>query len=498
MPSSVQPSRRELLQLTAATGLLGLTPAVLKAQDAPARPARGGAPKNIIFMVADGMSMGALSMSEPFSQLVRSRSLHWGGLLQRPDVVRGYFDTSSLSSLVTDSSAASSAWATGTRVFNAAVNMLPDGTKLRPIGSLAVEHGRRVGLVTTTRITHATPAGFASVEARRDNEDGIAPQYKGTVDVLLGGGLEHFDAKRRKDKRDLLADYAAAGYTLWNTRAQVTGTERPSKVLGLFWDGHLPMSIDHQNDEELQKRVPTLAEMTRTALDILSAAGDGFLLQVEGGRVDHAAHSNDAPAQLWDMLAFDEAIAVALQFAEARGDTLVVITTDHGNANPGLNGTGGEYRESTKAFGRVVPAKTSFELLLPKLGKTASADDAGDLIKEAYGLKLKKEEAQAVYDLAHDHLPAEINRQHRNQVGLLGEILGNYFGIGWTGVSHTQDWVIVSSFGPGAEQFGGLLLNTDAYKRITGFWQIDYVNPHMTLDEAKAFAVAPRAMPDWA
>src|SRR4029434_4694557 len=110
-----------------------------------------------------------------------------------------------------------------------------------------------------------------------------------------------------------------------------------ARVLGLFWSDHLPYTIDRNREPAMQSRVPTLAEMTSSALQNLSHSPDGFLLQVEGGRVDHAAHDNDAASMLHDQLAFDDAIGVALEFAKEHGDTLVIITTDHGTGNPGLS-----------------------------------------------------------------------------------------------------------------------------------------------------------------
>jgi alkaline phosphatase len=124
----------------------------------------------------------------------------------------------------------------------------------------------------------------------------------------------------------------------------VVSGARPQKVLGLFYDSHLPYTIDHIHSDALKRTVPTLAEMTRKALEILGDAPNGFLLQVEGGRVDHAAHANDAASIMWDQLAFDDAVEVVYEFVAKRDDTLMIVTSDHGNANPGLNGMGRRVR----------------------------------------------------------------------------------------------------------------------------------------------------------
>jgi len=137
----------------------------------------GATPRNIVFMVADGMSPSVLPLAEHFSQLVRGKGLLWRALIDRPEAAHGLMDMASLDSVTTDSSAASSSWGSGARIFNGWLNMLPDGTKLTPIAAIARDRGRRVGLVTTTTVTHATPAGFVAAQKTRNDEGDIALQY---------------------------------------------------------------------------------------------------------------------------------------------------------------------------------------------------------------------------------------------------------------------------------------------------------------------------------
>lgn len=495
-------SRRELLELGVLSGL-----AVGGAWASPGETRRGnlrarrGTPKNVIFMVADGMSLGVPSMAEPFSKLVRGNGTHWYNLLQNTDVAHGFFDTRSLSSLVTDSAAASTAWASGTRVFNGAINVLPDNRRLTPLAPLVRDTGRRVGLVTTTRITHATPAGFATVQPNRADEDEIAVQYRGVVDVLMGGGRKHFGPETRGDGRNVVAEFEADRYVHWHARQDVVAANaRPEKVLGLFYDDHLPYTLDHRNQPEIACQVPTLAEMTRAALDMLARPEQGFLLQVEGGRVDHAAHANDAAAMLWDQLAFDDALAVVCEFAAKHNDTLVIVTSDHGNANPGLNGMGTRYGDSPACFERLAGARSSFESFVPRLARsektTAQVQSA---LTAATGIEISTSEADAVRDALVGEVPPELNRQHANVVGVLGQILGNHTGVGWTGVSHTEDLVLLTAFGPGADGFAGLLQNLQAYDRLAELWGIKHRNPRMSYEEAANYlaAVQPAEQPHW-
>jgi alkaline phosphatase len=126
-------------------------------------------PRHIIHMVADGMSMGTLTGGHHFSNLLRQRGLTWIELISRPTTHNGLMDMRSLNSLVTDSAAASSSWGSGTRIINGKLNQMSDGSPLKTIYELFGEAGWKRGLVTTTEITHATPAGFATSVADRGN-----------------------------------------------------------------------------------------------------------------------------------------------------------------------------------------------------------------------------------------------------------------------------------------------------------------------------------------
>ncbi|MFP4146040.1 MAG: alkaline phosphatase [Phycisphaeraceae bacterium] len=459
-------TRRESLKLAA----LGAGSALLlpgragtaAAQAKPPAPEPGGdRPRNIIFLVADGMSAGVLSLAGPFARVVRGEQAGtaWAELMADPAAAHGRVETHSLNSLVTDSAAAASAWGSGHRVANGAINVLPDGTRLTPLSKPVRASGRRMGLVTTTRVTHATPAGFAAVQASRGDEDQIAPQYLGEVDVVMGGGRRWFDAWSKAHGEDLVGRYRDAGYTTWDKRLQVTGPRVPQRVLGLFEGGHLPYAIDRRRDGELERRVPTLAEMTRKAIEVLEPRGDGFFLMVEGGRVDHAAHGNDAGAIMWEQLAFDDAVREALRFAGQRDDTLVVVTTDHGNSNPGLYGYGD--------LERLAGQEASYNAIREQI---RSGGDAAETVRALTGIGIDSAEAALLIETVDEPNRNELNRQHRHFHGTLGQILGNRTGVQWSGTNHTADHVVLTAAGPGAERFAGLQPNTAAFDHVTDLW----------------------------
>ncbi|MGA0854483.1 MAG: alkaline phosphatase, partial [Luteolibacter sp.] len=416
--------------------------------------------RGVVFMISDGMSPGVLSLAEAYSQLTRQRSTEWWKLVNNPSAARGLMDTASANSLVTDSAAASSAWGGGQRVNNGAINVDPSGKEITPIAALLRKKNAAVGLVTTATVTHATPAGFAASIASRNDEQLIAPQYLERVDIVLGGGSGFFDAKKRDDKRDLSDDFKKSGYEVISHRDQLLASKSP-KLLGTFAKGHLPFSIDRAHDAKLAASVPSLVEMTEAALGRFLASDKPFLLQVEGARIDHAAHLNDIGALLGDQLAFDDTLAAVLAMTAKHDDILVVVTSDHGNSNPGLNGMGDGYKESNQHFGRISRCKASHERIFNQWNATpnGNAPSIAALVEKQLGFHLKKSEAEALVSILHKENVVEWNHQLEKPEGLLGQFAGNHTGIGWTGTTHTSDPTLLSAIGPQSSRFSGIIRN---------------------------------------
>jgi alkaline phosphatase len=352
--------------------------------------------------------------------------------------------------------------------------------------------------VTTTTITHATPAGFAAVTPNRDDQNTIATQYLDLVDVALGGGRDHFDSAKRKDRVDLYDRYRQAGYAVCTTRDELRRAGRASKILGCFSHGHMPFSIDQVHRPEDHADVPTLAEMARTALEALGRGDDGFLLQIEGGRVDHAAHANDAAAMLHDQLAFDDAIGEVLAFVKDNPQTLVVITTDHGNANPGLNGMGSRYRDSTACFERIAGITASFATIhgdLVRAGgedRSPSAEAVIEVVSAHAGFDLTADEAEAIARVTAGGRLEDLHKHHRGIVGALGQAFGNHIGIGWIGTAHTSNHAPTLAIGPGSDRFATLMHHTEVFAILTSLLGVRHTNPRMTAETARRFeALAP-------
>ena len=417
--------------------------------------------KNIIVVVSDGMSIGTLNMADLYLSRKTGTGSNWLQLYKDNKITRGLMDMASANSIVTDSAAASSSWGGGFRINNGALNMGPNGENHLPIWQKFKKVGKMAGCVTTVPITHATPAGFLINSKSRNSQEKIAESYLAQgFDVLMGGGDKYFSSKYRKDKRDMYQEFETKGYQIVKTRTEMLGTNNNNPILGVFSNDALPYTIDRNNSTALTEKTPTLAEMTQTAIDCMKDNPEGFVLQVEAGKVDWAAHANDIAGLIYDQTSHDEAIKVAIDFAEKDNDTLVIITTDHGNSNPGiLYG-----KQTNENFDKIQHYKHTNEWILNGISKEntiaqikerlayannfAASNEEADLILSYYR-NLKAEEG--VYN--YKHLPykvlADIQRQHNS--------------VGWHSMVHSADYVELAMFGPGSELLIPFIKNTDLH-----------------------------------
>jgi alkaline phosphatase len=254
--------------------------------------------------------------------------------------VVGLVDTRSADSRVTDSAASATAYATGVRTYNGAIGVgvgcvdmwradsvsvmrNPAGCDpLTTVVDVAESSGMATGLIATSSITHATPASFAAHVPSRNMQAEIASQLAASnVDVLLGGGRGFFDGGLRSDSVTLLDAVCADAVCLSDAAGMASYRADDRRLIGLFASNHM---------DPAPTRAPGLPAMTRTALARLDRNPNGFFLMVEGSQPDWRGHDNAPISELIDeMVDFDDAVQVALDFARANAGTLVVVTADH-------------------------------------------------------------------------------------------------------------------------------------------------------------------------
>jgi alkaline phosphatase len=417
--------------------------------------------KNIIVIISDGMSSGTLNMADLYLNRKTGKGSNWIELYKDNRVKRSLMDMTSASSIVTDSAAASSSWGSGFRVKNGSLNVGVNGEEYLPIWQKFKKAGKMAGCVTTVPITHATPAGFCIASKSRNSQEAIAEMYlELKFDIMMGGGDKFFSSENRKDKKDLYQDFISKGFNVVKDRAEMLSVDNSKPILGVFSTDGLPYSKDRETSKELTNSSPTLAEMTARAIDKMKNHPNGFVLQVEAGKVDWAAHANDITGLIYDQVAHDEAIKVAIDFAEKDKNTLVIITTDHGNANPGLI-YGKTVNEN---FDSIQNYKQTNDWILNGIGKETSISQIIERIEFATKLVLQESEAQEILSF-YSNLKIEdglYNPKHL-PFKVLSEIQKKQNSVGWISMDHSSDYSELAMFGPGNELLNSFIKNTDLH-----------------------------------
>lgn len=299
--------------------------------DAPAR--------SVIFFIGDGMGPQIVSIVKVYAERSLGRDLNMVGLANTGTT--GYITTHAEDRLVTDSAASGTALATGHKTNNGMVGVTPDGEIVTNLFEVAVRNGKSVGVVTTTSVTDATPAAFLAHAFSRQMHFDIAGQIvESDASVVMGGGWWFFmppDKGKREDGVDLIEEAHLKGFDVVFDRDEMMGSSR-DRLLGLFAGEVLPFERVRDTD-----KVPSLAEMTVKALEILSGDPDGFVLVVEGGRIDHAEHENSISDAVTDFLAFDDAIGEGMKYQAADSTVTIVVSADHDCGGPAITAAGYGY-----------------------------------------------------------------------------------------------------------------------------------------------------------
>lgn len=414
--------------------------------------------KNIIFLVADGMSVGTLTLADLYAQGAIGKHTTWVENYRNGRFRRSMMDTASADALVTDSAAGGSAWGGGVRVPNNSLNVGENGEPYTPILQKFKQQGKKVGCVTTVPITHATPASFCVNNKNRRNQSEIAVQYHDlNFDVMMGGGDRYFSAEKRKDKQDIYSRFVASGYDVVKTKNElkdILNSDAP--LLGVFEDDALPYTIDQMSDDNLIETIPNIVEMTAVAIDKMKDHPEGFVLQVEAGKVDWAAHANDAPGLIDDQVAFDQALKLALDFAIKDENTLIIVTTDHGNANPGLF----KGKNADENFARFRSMKQSNSWVMDKLTPSLSAASLIEMIEDAQGYVVSDEEAKVILDHIKNLNEEDLKDYYKMPFQKYAQIQKNYTNVGFGDMNHSADFVECAAFGPGSELLPPFIKNT--------------------------------------
>lgn len=457
-----------------------------------------GDARSVIMMIPDGTGPNIFALARTVLDPTLKQRLHID------PYVMGTIQTHSSTSYITDSASSATAYSTGYKTYDEAIGV--DHFK-QPLGTVleaAKARGMITGMVVTSRVTHATPASFASHVIQRDDEDDIARQYVNNknLDFLLGGGMRHFN-------ESMLADLTGAGYTVaknykqlldYKSKNEATGNLR---IFGLFHKSHMTYEVDRARlqaaNQQNTEREPSLPEMVDVVLSILKnnaqAKKNGFFLMIEGSRVDHAGHSNDPGTMAKEAITFDESFAVVNEFLENSPNTAMISAADHGTGGLTL-GRDSPYAWYPKELQKQMMSTEAMKESLDKVWKTEDCAAGANTTCKASILKASTDLLKTytnVTSLADDKskvLKEQIakavdGKRDLNDVMIeLGHVISVPAAIGWTTIGHVGTDVNLYCKGPSVveQMCRGVHENTYVNKIMTNFLGLEHA---MDIETAK-------------
>ena len=405
--------------------------------------------KNVIVVMIDGAGATHSTIA---------RWYNGGNPLAVEQLVTGAIRTYSAESLITDSAPAATAFATGNKSNTKFVGILPAKTtmpgvapineelKYKPVATIleaAKLYGKSAGLVATSNIQHASPAGYSSHTNNRGDYNDIAEQQVYLdINVLLGGGKQYLLPKeqggKRTDGENMIDVLKAKGYQFVENREQLSKVSS-GNVWGLFADDDMAYEFDRR---EFRPQEPTLAEMTKKAIQLLSKNEKGFILFVEASKVDWASHANDPIGVISDTLAWDDAVKEALAFAKADGQTMVLAFADHGNGGMSLGNKSTDNSYDTLPLANLVEplkqATVTGEGIEKILGNDLSESNIRSVMNNYYG----------VSDLTVEEVSAIQQTKKGRMNYTVGPMISQRSVIGWTTNGHTGEDLFLYAYGP--------------------------------------------------
>ncbi len=413
--------------------------------------------KNMIVLIGDGLGQGQIDLTRYMAE-GKDAELE---LMKLPNV--GLMMTSSTQG-VTDSAAAGTAMATGRKTKNGMVAMSPSGAELDSILDYAEVLNKSTGIISTNKVTDATPATFAVSAESRDNEGAIAKAIlNNDVDVVLGGGADEFSKEEAgedvvKMAQDMGYEYVANETELKNAKAS------NNKLLGLFHPSYMNYKLDR---DDVNSNEPSLKDMTRKAISILSRDKDGFFLMSEGARIDHAAHAADVHGVVAETLEFDETVEYAVEWAKKNGNTMVVVVADH--ETMGFSVTEAINKEALMNI-EVSPEYMAAQMEKREDGKGLKINSIQNVFKKYANIDLTEKEAKEFNQSVIDD---EGNLFYGYKIGWhIGSVIAEKYDAGVIGADeraksstggHTLNSVPIFAYGPQTEGFNAVIDNTEFY-----------------------------------
>jgi len=438
--------------------------------------------KYVFLFIGDGMSFAQQQMAEEFVQKTENRGLKINAMPYQTITTTHGADV-----FVTESAAAATAIASGSKTTSRGVGLDANGDRVESIAELALKNGRKVGIISSVTINHATPAAFYAHNTSRNNyyEIGL-DMIAANFDYFGGGGVDRNNDRNNENyKGDIYALAREAGYTVARTVAEIRtlkpGEDNAKKVMAFPHSGAIPYALD-SNEGDIR-----LPEFTKQAIELLDNP-NGFFIMVEGGKIDWACHNNDGAAAILDIIEFDDAVKAAFEFADKKpGEVLIVVTGDHetGMLSVSHSSTGAQVYVSLLAN-----QKVSRDVLIPSTerfirngGENATFENFKPFITENTGLTFTEEgrwqagnlnlTQNEMRDLENDfnRTKAAVEENAgsgRDRVAqTMLRMLNNKSGLTWGSGGHTAMPVMTAAWGNQAETVVRAIRdNTDIGKQL--------------------------------
>lgn len=485
-------------------------------------------PKNVIFIIGDGMGPGQVSLLYYFlknTKIKKIKDIEYA--FDKLDQTSfGISQTGPHGNIIVDSACSATQLATGQPARSEMIGLDINGDPVETILEMAAKEGLSTGLVSDTRMTHATPASFGSHVANRWQEDEIAAGYfDSQPDVLMSGGANRFVPKgytkrlsnhfvvksRRKDNRNLLQEAIKKNYQVIHSKDELYNLDQSKKLLGLFTNHSYPDAIWFtQNKEKKDRKIPTLLEMSQVAIKKLSQNKKGFFLMIEAGQIDWAAHQNDTATMLHEMLSMNETLNWVVEWVEKNPDTLLVVTADHETGGFGLGYNvhdipkakslpGSAFKDQSFKVGynygqqqtidKIYNQKMSLLNLwkdftnLPV--KSQTPNRMRQMVKQVTGYTISTRDAKKILAsepnkfYKHDHRSLNVkvipkvedykeyyHTPSNIRTALIARVIAARQSVVWGTGGHTAAPVHVYSKGPGSKMFSGQLTHPQLGKRL--------------------------------
>ncbi|MDR2466192.1 MAG: alkaline phosphatase [Prevotellaceae bacterium] len=435
--------------------------------------------KNVILMIPDGTSWTTVSSARWYQRYLDPSNPR----LRLDPYLCGSVLTFSSNAPIGDSAPTTSCYMTGVPSragFVATYPPVDSATDIVPLNpamsyrplltvleAARIYKGMSTGLVFTCEFPHATPADCSAHCYSRNRYERIAPQMvHNDIDVVIGGGTRYLNEEAKKYLSD-------EGYGVYLDDLAGFRSHRGNKMWSLFGDTDMPFDLDNDTS-----RYPSLAEMTAKAIEKLSTNKNGFFLMVEGSKIDWAAHNNDLAGMLTDMLAFDRAFGVAVDFAKRNGETVVIAVPDHGNSGISIGSERCPSYSSMSAK-RLFDTVTKFRATTGKIIDAVNSvppEEIAGVFRRYANVELKDDEIRRIVtssDYRRSNLSNEERMRGTKLKKSVAEILNAHTCFGFTTDGHTGEEVFLAVAAPDNRRPTGMIFNTELNEYMREILEID-------------------------